>query len=45
MGDILYWEKWMSWALREEKLQQAARRNSSFLTCIIVDIGLIDIGF
>jgi len=42
MGDILYCEKWMSCAFREERLSEAASRKSSFLMFIIIDIGRID---
>jgi hypothetical protein len=45
IGDMLYWEKWMSWAERAERLSDATRRRSSFLMCIIMDVGLIDKGF
>ena len=42
IGDILYCEKWMSCAFREERLSEAASRKSSFLMFIIIDIGRID---
>ena len=35
----------MSCALMDDRLRDAARRKSSFLMCIIIDIGLIDKGY